>query len=147
MAGLIITSSTPTVSTSSTALIGIWIKLLRVPYRFLFPAIIVFCAIGLYTLNNNPFDVYMGALFGVIGIVFYKFGCEPAPLLLGFILGPLLEDHLRRSLIISRGDPSIFIDRPISAILLVLAVAALAIAILPTIRRRREVVFAEEDGG
>jgi TctA family transporter len=87
-------------------LIGIWIRLLTVPYRFLFPAIMVFCAIGLYTLNNNNFDVYMAAAFGVVGYLFFKLGCEPAPLLLGFILGPLMEENLRRALLLSRGPPS-----------------------------------------
>ncbi len=102
-------------------LIGIWIKLLTVPYRFLFPAIMVFCAIGLYTLNNSPFDVYMGAMFGVVGYVFYKLKCEPAPLLLGFILGPMMEENLRRALLLSRGDWTTFMTRPLSAGLLIAA--------------------------
>jgi putative tricarboxylic transport membrane protein len=85
-------------------LIGIWIKLLTVPYRFLYPAILSFCCIGLYTLNNNNFDVFMAAAFGIVGVVFYKLGCEPAPLLLGFILGPMMEENLRRALLLSRGD-------------------------------------------
>ena len=80
-------------------LIGIWIKLLTVPYRFLFPAITLFCCIGVYTLNNNNFDVYMMAGFAFIGYLFYKLGCEGAPLLLGFILGPMMEENLRRSLL------------------------------------------------
>ena len=94
-------------------LIGIWIKLLTVPYRFLFPAIMAFCCIGLYTLNNNNFDVFMGAAFAVVGYAFYKLGCEPAPMLLGFILGPLMEENLRRALLISRGNPTVFFTRPI----------------------------------
>ncbi len=102
-------------------LIGIWIKLLTVPYRFLFPAIMVFCCIGLYTLNNNAFDVYMGAGFAVVGYIFYKLSCEPAPLLLGFILGPMMEENLRRALLLSRGDWSTFLTRPLSAGLLVAA--------------------------
>ena len=85
-------------------LIGMWIKLLTVPYRFLFPAIVLFCCIGVYSTNNNTFDVCMAALFGFIGYVFYKLGCEPAPLLLGFILGPMMEENLRRALLLSRGD-------------------------------------------
>ena len=104
-------------------LIGIWIKLLTVPYRFLFPAILSFCCIGLYTLNNNNFDVYMAVGFGVAGYLFYKLGCEPAPLLLGFILGPMMEENLRRALLLSRGDWSTFMTRPLSAGLLIAAFA------------------------
>ncbi|GIX23497.1 MULTISPECIES: tripartite tricarboxylate transporter permease [Caldimonas] len=126
-------------------LIGIWIKLLTVPYRFLFPAIMVFCCIGLYTLNNNPFDVYMGALFGVIGYAFYKLGCEPAPLLLGFILGPMMEENLRRALLLSRGDWTTFATRPLSAGLLLAALAMVVIVALPSIRRKREEAFQEAD--
>src|SRR3990167_5965101 len=96
-------------------LIGIWIKLLTVPYRFLFPAIVTFCCIGSYTLNNNNFDVFMTAIFAVIGYLFYKLGCEPAPLLLGFILGPMMEENLRRALLLSRGDWTTFGTRPLSA--------------------------------
>jgi putative tricarboxylic transport membrane protein len=126
-------------------LIGIWVRMLTIPYRMLYPAIIAFAAIGTYSLGLSAWDVYAIAFFGILGYGLIKLGCEPAPLLLGFVLGPLLEDHLRRALIISRGDPAIFINRPISAALLALAVAALAIAVLPAIRRRREVVFAEEE--
>jgi putative tricarboxylic transport membrane protein len=126
-------------------LIGIWVRMLTIPYRMLYPAIIAFAAIGTYSLALSAWDVFAIAFFGVLGYGLIKLGCEPAPLLLGFVLGPLLEDHLRRALIISRGDPSIFIQRPISAALLALAAAALAIAVLPAIRRRREVVFAEEE--
>ena len=126
-------------------LIGIWIKLLRVPYRFLFPAILVFCCIGLYTLNNNPFDVFIGALFGVVGIAFYKFGCEPAPLLLGFILGPMMEENLRRALLLSRGDWTTFATRPLSAGLLLAAVLMLVVVSLPAIRSKRAEAFAEPD--
>ncbi len=125
-------------------LIGLWVKLLTIPYQVLFPAIIVFAAIGTYSLGLNSFDVYAIAFFGVLGYVLIKCGCEPAPLLLGFVLGPLLEENLRRALIISRGDPSVFVTRPISAVLLGLAVCALVVAMLPTIRRRRDVVFKEE---
>jgi TctA family transporter len=126
-------------------LIGIWIKLLTVPYRFLFPAIIVFCAIGLYTLNNNAFDVYMGALFAVVGYVFYKLGCEPAPLLLGFILGPMMEENLRRALLLSRGDWSTFATRPLSAALLLAALAMIVVVSLPAIKSKREEAFQEAD--
>ena len=126
-------------------LIGIWIKLLTVPYRFLFPAILLFCCIGLYTLNNNNFDVYMSVLFGVIGYAFYKLGCEPAPLLLGFILGPMMEENLRRALLLSRGDWSAFITRPLSAGLLLAALAMIVVVLLPNIRRKREEAFQEGD--
>ncbi|HET9642498.1 MAG TPA: tripartite tricarboxylate transporter permease [Burkholderiaceae bacterium] len=126
-------------------LIGIWIKLLTVPYRFLFPAITVFCCIGTYTLNNNSFDVYMTALFAVVGYVFYKLNCEPAPLLLGFILGPMMEENLRRALLLSRGDWSTFLSRPLSAGLLVAAALMIVIVTLPAIKNKREEAFAEAD--
>jgi TctA family transporter len=125
-------------------LIGIWIKLLTVPYRFLFPAIMSFCCIGLYTLNNNNFDVYMGALFAVIGYVFYKLGCEPAPLLLGFILGPMMEENLRRALLLSRGDWTTFVTRGLSGALLFAALLMIVVVMLPTIRKKREEAFVEE---
>lgn len=126
-------------------LIGIWVKMLTIPYRILFPAIIAFAAIGTYSLGFNAYNVYAIAFFGIIGYALIKLGCEPAPLLLGFVLGPLLEEFLRRAMIISRGDPSIFVTRPISLVLLILAVAALVIAVLPAIRQKREVVFHEEE--
>ena len=126
-------------------LIRIWVKLLTIPYGILFPAIIAFACIGTYSLNQNAFHVFGIAFFGILGYALIKLGCEPAPLLLGFVLGPLLEEHLRRSLIISRGDPSVFVTRPISAALLVVALLALVIALLPAIRRKREVVFQEEE--
>ncbi len=126
-------------------LIGIWIKLLTVPYRFLFPAIMVFCSIGLYTLNNNAFDVYMGALFSVVGYVFYKLGCEPAPLLLGFILGPMMEENLRRALLLSRGDWTTFMTRPLSAGLLTVAALMIVVVMLPAIGSKRDVAFKEGD--
>jgi len=125
-------------------LIGIWIKLLTVPYRFLFPAIVVFCGIGLYTLNNSSFDVYIGAFFGIVGYAFYKLGCEPAPLLLGYILGPMMEENLRRALLLSRGSWTTFVSRPLSAALLLGALAMVVIVALPSIRARREVAFQEE---
>jgi putative tricarboxylic transport membrane protein len=126
-------------------LIGIWIKLLTVPYRFLFPAIMAFCSIGLYTLNNNSFDVYVGAGFAFIGYIFYKLQCEPAPLLLGFILGPMMEENLRRALLLSRGDWTTFATRGLSAGLLLAAVAMIVIVMLPTIRKKREEAFQEEE--
>jgi putative tricarboxylic transport membrane protein len=125
-------------------LIGLWVKMLTIPYRVLFPAIIAFAAIGTYSLGFNAFNVYAIAFFGVLGYFLIKLGCEPAPLLLGFILGPLLEEYLRRALIISRGDATVFLTRPISLTLLILAVVAFVVAVLPTIRRKRDVVFEEE---
>jgi putative tricarboxylic transport membrane protein len=125
-------------------LIGIWVRLLRVPYRLLFPAIVAFACIGTFAINQNVWDVFAIALFGVLGYALIKLGCEPAPFLLGFVLGPLLENHMLRALIISHGDPTTFVTRPISLTLLVIAAVALVLAVLPAIRRKREVVFAEE---
>ena len=125
-------------------LIGLWVKMLTIPYRVLFPAIIAFASIGTFSLGLNAFHVYAIAFFGILGYFLLKLGCEPAPLLLGFILGPLLEEYLRRALIISRGDPTVFVTRPVSLTLLILAVIAFVIAVLPTVRRKREVVFEEE---
>ena len=125
-------------------LIGIWIKLLTVPYRFLFPAIVVFCGIGCYTLNNSSFDVFMTAAFCVVGYAFYKLGCEPAPLLLGFILGPMMEENLRRALLLSRGDWTTFATRPLSAGLLLAATVMIVVVALPSIKRKREEAFKEE---
>lgn len=126
-------------------LIGIWIKLLTVPYRFLFPAIVTFCCIGSFTLNNNNFDVYMTAVFCVVGYIFYKLGCEPAPLLLGFILGPMMEENLRRALLLSRGDWMTFGTKPLSAGLLLAALALIVIVLLPSIKAKREEAFKDED--
>ncbi|NUZ07202.1 tripartite tricarboxylate transporter permease [Piscinibacter koreensis] len=125
-------------------LIGIWIKLLTVPYKYLFPAITLFCCIGTYTLNNNSFDVFMTAGFGVLGYVFYKLSCEAAPLLLGFILGPMMEENLRRALLLSRGDWTTFVTRGLSAGLLFAALLMLIIVALPAIRKKREVAFQED---
>lgn len=125
-------------------LIGIWIKLLTVPYRFLFPAITVFCCIGVYTLNNNNWDVYMMAIFAVVGYVFYKLSCEGAPLLLGFILGPMMEENLRRALLLARGDWSTFVVRPLSAGLLIAAALMIVVVMLPSIKKKREEAFVEE---
>ena len=125
-------------------LIGLWIKLLTVPYRWMFPAIVLFCAIGVYSTNNNTFDVWMLGWFGIVGYIFHKLECEPAPLLLGLILGPMMEEYLRRALLISRGDWSVFVDRPISASLLAVAVVLMTIVLLPGIRKKREEAFVEE---
>ena len=126
-------------------LIGIWIKLLTVPYRFLFPAIVVFCSIGSYSLNNSAFDVYMTAAFTLLGYAFFKLGCEPAPLLLGFILGPMMEENLRRALLLSRGDWTTFATRPLSAGLLVAALLMIVVVMLPSIKAKRQEAFKEED--
>jgi putative tricarboxylic transport membrane protein len=124
-------------------LIGIWVRLLSVPYRLLYPAILLFCVIGIYATNTNFTQIVMTAVFAVFGYVLIKFECEPAPLVLGFILGPLMEENLRRSLVISRGDPMVFLERPISATLLVLTAAVIALIVLPQIRKSREAAFQE----
>jgi len=125
-------------------LIGIWIKLLSVPYRWLFPAIVLFCAIGVYSTNNNTWDIWMVAMFGVVGYTFIKLGMEPAPLLLGFILGPMMEENLRRAMLLSRGDWSVFVTRPLSASLLAMALLLLIIVALPSIKSKRQEAFVEE---
>jgi len=124
-------------------LIGIWIKLLTVPYRMLYPAILLFCAIGVYTVNNTSFDVMQTAFFGFLGVLFAKLECEPAPLLLGFVLGPMMEENLRRALLLSRGDPTVFATRPISAGLLAAAILLVLVIALPKVRSQREEAFQE----
>ena len=124
-------------------LIGLWVRLLRVPYAYLFPAILVFCCIGTYSLKNDVFDVLLMAGFGVFGYVLKKLECEPAPLLLGFVLGPLLEENLSRAMLLSQGDLTVFVTRPISAGLMAVAVGLLALILLPAFRRQREVAFKE----
>ncbi|HKO69093.1 MAG TPA: tripartite tricarboxylate transporter permease [Burkholderiaceae bacterium] len=124
-------------------LIGIWVQLLKVPYRLLYPAILVFCSIGIYSINNNAFDVTVTAVFGLIGYIFYKLRCEPAPLILGFILGPMMEENLRRAMLLSRGDPTVFFTRPLSLGLLVAAAILVVIVALPNIKKKREVAFQE----
>ena len=126
-------------------LIGIWVRLLRIPYTILFPAIIAFCCIGVYSVDNSGFAVYMVTITGAIGYFLIKLDCEPAPFILGFILGPMLEEHLRRAMIVSGGDVTIFVTRPISAVLLIIAVAALIIVSLPAIAKQRETIFVEEE--
>src|SRR5437016_6802005 len=124
-------------------LIGIWIKLLTVPYRVLYPAILLFCAIGVYSINNTSFDVSQTAVFGALGLLFFKLECEPAPLLLGFVLGPMMEENLRRAMLLSRGDPFVFVQRPISAGLLIAAALLIVVIGLPNIRKKREEAFQE----
>ncbi len=126
-------------------LIGLWVKLLTVPYYVLFPIIMAMCAIGVYSVASNTFDLYAVAFFGLLGYVMSKLRCEPAPLLLGFVLGPMLEENLRRAMILSRGDPATFVTRPISLTLLLLAVAVLVVVLLPAIRKSRDEVFTEGD--
>jgi putative tricarboxylic transport membrane protein len=126
-------------------LVGLWVKLLKVPYRFLYPAILVFCGIGVYSINNNVFDVFMAAGFGLVGYVFVRCGMEPAPLLLGLVLGPMMEENLRRALLLSRGDFSTLVTRPLSAGLLAATVLMLIVVLLPSIKRTREEAFHEAD--
>jgi putative tricarboxylic transport membrane protein len=121
-------------------LVGLWVSLLRVPYRLLYPSILVFCSIGIFSINNSPFDVVMAAAFGVVGYWLIKHDFEPAPMLLGFVLGPLMEENLRRAMLIARGDVTVFVTRPISASLLALSVILLLLAALPTLRKQREVL-------
>jgi TctA family transporter len=128
-------------------LIGIWIKLLSVPYRYLFPSIVVFMSVGVFAYSNNPWDCLIMAVFGVFGYVCVKLECEPAPLILGFILGPLMEEHLRRAMLLSRGDPTLFInpaEKPISFSFLLASLLLVAVIALPNIRKKREEVFVEE---
>lgn len=125
-------------------MVRIWVQLLRVPYRWLFPAILVFCCIGVYSVNNSVWDLWVTIFFGVVGYIFRKLDCEAAPLILGFILGPMMEENLRRALLLSRGDPSIFVTSPISCGLLLAALALLVIVMAPTIRGKREVAFHED---
>jgi putative tricarboxylic transport membrane protein len=125
-------------------LIGMWIKLLSVPYKWLFPSIVLFCAVGVYSTNNNTWDIWMVALFGMVGYGFIKLGVEPAPLLLGFILGPMMEENLRRALLLSRGDWSVLATRPISAGLLLAALLLLTIVLLPAVKSKRAEAFVED---
>jgi len=124
-------------------LVGIWVRLLSVPYRLLYPAILVFCCIGLYSVNNNTFDIGLTALCGLLGYVLHKLECEPAPLILGFVLGPMMEENLRRGMLFSRGDPSVFFTRPLSLVFLILSVVMLIAVALPGIKRSRQKAFQE----
>ena len=125
-------------------MIGVWVKLLTIPYKHLYPAILVFCCIGVYTVNNTTFDIFLTAGFGVIGYLFTKLGCEAPPLLLGFVLGPMMEENFRRALLLARGDFTIFFTRPLSLGLLIAAVALVAVVTLPAVRKTREEAFVED---
>ena len=125
-------------------MVGMWVRLVSVPYQYLFPAILVFCGIGVFSRNNTEFDVYLVALFGVVGYVFVKLDYEPAPMLLAYILGPMMEEYMWRALLLSRGNPMVFFERPISATMLALAALAIIVAGLPMFYRKREEAFKDE---
>jgi len=125
-------------------LIGVWVKLLTIPYRHLYPAILVFCCIGVYSVNNTVFDIYLTAAFGILGYVFMKFKCEAPPLLLGFVLGPMMEENFRRALLLSRGDFSVFVTRPLSASLLAVAALLVVLVSVPAFKKTREEAFVED---
>jgi TctA family transporter len=125
-------------------LIGVWVKMLTIPYRHLYPAILVFCCIGVYTVNNTNFDIFMTAIFGIAGYLFFKLGCEAPPLLLGFVLGPMMEENFRRALLLARGDFTVFFTRPLSLGLLIAAAALVVIVALPAVKKTREEAFVEE---
>jgi putative tricarboxylic transport membrane protein len=118
-------------------LIGIWIRLLKVPYRLLFPAIMVFTAIGIYSINNSFFEIYLMAFFGILGFVWIKLDCNPVPLILGLVLGPMIEENLRRSMLLSNGNPMIFLTRPISLAFIIVSVLLLIVMVMPAVRKRR----------
>jgi len=127
-------------------LIGIWVRMISVPYHLLYPMIMVFCAVGVFSLSNTTFDVFLMVVFGFLGYVFKKIDCEPAPMLLGFILGPMMETYLRRAMLLSRGDPWVFVQRPISATLLALAALAMCSVLIPAFSKTREEAFVEGSG-
>ncbi len=124
-------------------MIGLWVRMIMVPYHLLYPAILLFCAIGVFSLNNSDFDIYLMAAFGLFGYVCAKLECEPAPLMLGFIIGPMMEEYLRRALLISRSDPMVFVSSPISATMLAMSITALVVVTLPALRKKREEAFVE----
>lgn len=127
-------------------MIGLWVKMILVPYHRLYPAILMFCAIGVFSLNNNEFDIWLMALFGLFGYICAKLGAEPAPMLLGYIIGPMMEEYLRRALLLSHSDPMVFVRSPISATMLAMAALALAVVLTPSLRRKREEAFQEDAG-
>jgi len=121
-------------------LIGLWVSLLKVPYRLLFPAIMAFSCIGIYSVNNSSFELYLTAIFGLIGFMWMRLECPPAPMLLGFVLGPLMEENLRRALLISRGDPTVFVTRPISLGFMIATVLIIVIMLAPAVKARRAAI-------
>jgi len=125
-------------------LIGLWVQILKVPFRVLYPAILVFCCIGVFSARSSDFDILLAAGVGGVGYMFHRFGCEPAPLVLGLVLGPLLEENFRRAMLLSGGDFSIFVTRPITLGLLVCAALLLVLILLPAFRSKREEIFAED---
>jgi putative tricarboxylic transport membrane protein len=125
-------------------LIGLWVRMIAIPYHLLYPGIIVFCCIGVFSLNNNTFDIFLMGLFGVLGYMFRKLGAEPAPMLLAFILGPMMEEYLRRALLMSRGSAAILITNPISGVMLALAALSLVLVLLPGFRQTRQLAFQDE---
>jgi putative tricarboxylic transport membrane protein len=124
-------------------LIGIWVKMISVPYHLLYPMILVFCLIGVFSLSNSTFDIFLMVVFGAVGYVFKKLDSEPAPMLLGYILGPMMEEYLRRALLIAKGDPMVLVTRPLSATMLVLAAVLLTVVLLPSLNRTRGEAFKE----
>jgi putative tricarboxylic transport membrane protein len=125
-------------------MIGLWVRLISVPYHILYPCILVFCGIGVFSVSNSIFDVYLMALFGFLGYIFAKLECEPAPMLMAYVLGGMMEEYLRRAMLLSRGDPMTFLERPISLTMLILSAAAMAVVLLPAIRKKRDEAFVEE---
>jgi TctA family transporter len=125
-------------------LIGIWVAMLRIPYTILYPSILMFIVIGVFSINNSAFDVYMVMIFGIVGYIMMLLRFEPAPLLLGFVLGPLMEEHLRRAMLLSRGDPMVFLERPISAVFIAITAALLVLAVWSTLKPRKTRSVAEE---
>src|SRR4051794_31398065 len=118
-------------------MIGLWVKLLRVPYRLLFPAIMAFSAIGIYSVNNSSFEIYLTALFGIFGFICVKLGFPPAPMLLGYVLGPMMEENLRRAMLMAGGDASVFVRRPLSLVFIVATALILLVMVVPAVRQRR----------
>ena len=125
-------------------LIGLWVRLLKIPYKYMYPTIIVLICMGVYSLNNNVFDVWLTLIIGAVGYVMKLFRFEPAPLLLGFVLGPLMEEHLRRAMLLSRGDPMVFLERPISATLIAITAGILVFALYSSERNRRRLRAARK---
>src|SRR6266704_1736734 len=141
----LLTLGNPMLIIINLPLVGIWVRLLRVPYRLMFPSIVIFCAIGIYSINNAPVDVILAGAFGLLGYWLSKHDFEPAPLLLGMVLGPLMDENLRRAQLISRGDVTVFFTRPLSAVLMATAAFLLVLALLPSLRKKRDEVFVETE--